>query len=480
MPALEDRTIKCARYFQRSDGFIRFKDPDAMAARIAKLPDGGSMRLAAEDVEGYNIDTIRLLEAKAHESFNTTFNVEYYYYNMPRHLDDASDADAMSHVLARYGCLLESLQLKTERAAAVNFMTSNMPFGYTLVVPGPQPRSSGVAETGLNFLRPFTWQVWVAIIGLWLVTSAAIMFFENKEEYGEFGDRASRRRKGDAQSFAAPSKPKGHKSGLGSHTWANKFAYSSFSSWLTFTTGHFVTPVSAAGRLFTMVVTFVCLGLVAAYTANLATIFTTAALPVQGIGNINDLVARGARLCVKDSKTHTGFFKAVHPEVKLEAIKGEEPEVLDALMRGRCMAGASSNTHMSYFLATNASWWARAAGGGACVFMCVYVCVCVCVGGCERLCWRGLHMPQGLPSNSRCVLCSDRLGARQGVRELGRGAARPTHCPARASTASKLPPHIAVGARSSLWGSRSTLGTTRSRSTSLTASRRPWRRSTCC
>ena len=35
---------------------------------------------------------------------------------------------------------------------------------------------------------------------------------------------------------------------------------------------HFVTPVSAAGRLYTAIFTFVCLGLVASYTANLATV----------------------------------------------------------------------------------------------------------------------------------------------------------------------------------------------------------------
>jgi hypothetical protein len=50
---------------------------------------------------------------------------------------------------------------------------------------------------------------------------------------GEFGDRATRRRRGEAYG----ARPKGHKQGLGSHTWANKFGYSAFSNWLTFTNG---------------------------------------------------------------------------------------------------------------------------------------------------------------------------------------------------------------------------------------------------
>jgi hypothetical protein len=39
-----------------------------------------------------------------------------------------------------------------------------------------------------------------------------------------------------------------------------------------------------------------------------------------------------------------------------QVIKGEEPDVLDAISSGRCLAGVSSNAHMSYYLSTNSSW----------------------------------------------------------------------------------------------------------------------------
>jgi len=106
-----------------------------------------------------------------------------------------------------------------------------------------------------------------------------------------------RRRRG--HTYTETDTGKGYKHGLGSFTWVNKLMYSAFMSWLTFTSQHFIKPVSAAGRLYLMIVCFVWLGLVAAYTANLATIFTTAAIPVQTISYIQDMVAKGAKLCVK-------------------------------------------------------------------------------------------------------------------------------------------------------------------------------------
>jgi hypothetical protein len=50
-------------------------------------------------------------------------------------------------------------QIKTERAAIINYMTSNLPFGYIVVAPGPQPRSTDLADTVFNFLKPFQWEV---------------------------------------------------------------------------------------------------------------------------------------------------------------------------------------------------------------------------------------------------------------------------------------------------------------------------------
>jgi len=102
-----------------------------------------------------------------------------------------SSPEVLQHVASRYDCVLESLQIKTERALLVNFLQPVMPFGYILVAPGPKPRSSDFLETVFNFLKPFTWEVWVLIVSLWAVSSVALLIFENKEEHGEEG-RCSR------------------------------------------------------------------------------------------------------------------------------------------------------------------------------------------------------------------------------------------------------------------------------------------------
>ncbi|GBF99964.1 hypothetical protein Rsub_12657 [Raphidocelis subcapitata] len=360
LPALEGRTLVCARFLDGDDGFVR-NTPEGKD-RIKNAKDGDVLPLSAADIVGYNIDTLNHIAAKARDTYNTSFDFEFVYYKVPKSVigkGEITDPEVLEHVTTKFDCALESLQVKTERAVLVNFMTPNFPFGYTLAGPGPKLREVNLWRTLTNFLRPFTWQVWLTIIGLWLVSAAAILVFENGEEYGAFGDRATRRRLMRGASFSGtlgPRGPKGYKKGLGSHTWANKLGYVGFSTWLAFTSGHFITPVSAAGRIYTMVLCFVFLALVSAYTANLATIFTTAALPVQAISNINDAVAQGARVCIKDSKTHIRFMQTVFPQVKLQITDGEERQVLEAVERGQCSVGVSSNAHFSYFLSTNQSW----------------------------------------------------------------------------------------------------------------------------
>jgi hypothetical protein len=63
--------------------------------------------------------------------------------------------------------------------------------------------------------------------------------------------------------------------------------------------------------------------------------------------------AGACRLLCSTSATHSSLILLRStPQV----VKGEEPDVLDAISSGRCLAGVSSNAHMSYFLSTNTSW----------------------------------------------------------------------------------------------------------------------------
>lgn len=346
MPPLQGRRLRCARFIPDEDGFIRFTE--AALSKIGTVKDGSSMKLQPNDVIGFNVDTLEVLAGKALEQYNTTVTFELYYYKVPSAVlanRTAFSSVVVEHVAGRFDCILESLQIITERAMIVNFMQPNMPFGYILVAPGSQPRRQGLLETVLIFLKPFSWETWLAILAFWSVSSIAVLVFESQEVYGEFGDRARQQRSGLVYGGRAPSK-----------TWLDKLAYSGFKAWLLFLRQTMLMPVSAAGRLYSMALVFICLCLVASYTAKLASIFTTAALPAPGVRSIEELIAIGGRLCVKNSAVHVAFAKNVYPKAKLKAIPGDERDVLDAVYQGHCTAGMSSNVHMAYFLSTNASW----------------------------------------------------------------------------------------------------------------------------
>jgi len=79
---LQNKTIVCARYLNSQDGFVRYASL-AVAARVAKVQDGGALRLYPDDeVIGYDVDVLLWLREKARTQFNTTFNLVFVFYKV--------------------------------------------------------------------------------------------------------------------------------------------------------------------------------------------------------------------------------------------------------------------------------------------------------------------------------------------------------------------------------------------------------------
>uniref|UniRef100_A0A0G4GZX1 Ionotropic glutamate receptor C-terminal domain-containing protein n=1 Tax=Chromera velia CCMP2878 TaxID=1169474 RepID=A0A0G4GZX1_9ALVE len=150
---------------------------------------------------------------------------------------------------------------------------------------------SFTGESVTNAFRPFTFTVWLAVLGMTVVSSFLYLFLEYSMNDEDFEQKQTKRNlllRNPCRAMYL--------------TWRSLFSASAEHS-----------PVGFAGRLMTLGFGFFVLVILSSYTANLASILTTQRTSGR-VNSITDIEENRLTLCVQSATIST--FAALYPRVK--------------------------------------------------------------------------------------------------------------------------------------------------------------------
>jgi hypothetical protein len=185
-------------------------------------------------------------------------------------------------------------------------------------------------ESKLNlwsFLEPFSWQVWLMILGTFIVSGIIYLWMEWIDEDS------------DRQVL-------GHK--------PTEVIY--FSA-LTFIGDNKFQPKTDFARLFITALSFFSLMVGSAYTANLASFLVVQNTPSLQVQTIGEAVQAGFRLCVVAGSAAEGLIVDAYPSAKLFRVDPSEQGeagVFHGVVRGDCKIAVTSVSKWDFFKGNSA------------------------------------------------------------------------------------------------------------------------------
>ena len=298
--------------FAASASAISF-DPGAICAdvNLTNLPDASTMLVGkhlilgeagewppfaqrdsttASGWSGLDVDLVELLAAK--------LSFTYEIVDLPFPDDESWDefflrnmaSDANAHVLLQYWFR------KPNRLAFVDILSTHVDTSTVLVARVQPAQPLPWSELLIKFMRPYTFPLWGALIGLVLVSGAVDYLLERNREGARFG--------------------------------ASIYEYTAGALW-----GGWDAPRSNMSAVYQVVVSFILLVSVAAYTANLAAFLTVSASPEESVKDIKTLVFDEKPACIAADSAMLPVFEAVLPQLHMTLDYGED-DILEELAHG--------------------------------------------------------------------------------------------------------------------------------------------------
>jgi hypothetical protein len=237
---------------------------------------------------------------------------------------------ALNYAFDTWGwdCIVTSVVQTPDKMLSMDFFMPTQ--HYTLAVVAARavvpPISIGVTLGA--WAQPFDKPIWALLAALLLFSSLLMYAFERVAhshddfgpEYIHWTDRVGR--------------------GL----------YRATSNWAA--VGGF-SPVTPAGRVYTMTFAFVMLLMQSAYTANLAAFFTRQAVPAQRVASVDAFATLGVPACVHADPLHHGWLEANYASTQRTAVNGSASDVLEAVRTGRCIGGVAPDAALAYALSSS-------------------------------------------------------------------------------------------------------------------------------
>lgn len=180
--------------------------------------------------------------------------------------------------------------------------------GSLIMVQNVEPVEQKVKMNYLNFLLPFEIEVWLVILGVVIFSSITYQFLEHIGADSEIRERSFRKR-----------------------TMRNLYR-----SFINITGNYAYEPTTLGGKVFGFFFAFWAMLIVAAYTANLATILVVENLPAPTIVDVHDAISQRLRTCVYKGTYANQYLLDAYPGTEPYIVPIESGLLVEALNRGEC------------------------------------------------------------------------------------------------------------------------------------------------
>lgn len=197
----------------------------------------------------------------------------------------------------------------THRRSKLNQLMGFRDADELLVALVPQLVEPTQQERMLTFLAPFTTRLWLLILAICIISGCVLYAVEynskRSEDYAETSNHVQGTLVSIYLAFALFT-------GIGGHA-----------------------PATRGGRVLSIILGFVFVVILAAYTANLAAFLTLAARPVLSVKSVGDLIATKRSACVLDIDGQK--LLSAYPGLKMIKFH-TAPEVMSNMRTGKCSA----------------------------------------------------------------------------------------------------------------------------------------------
>jgi len=180
--------------------------------------------------------------------------------------------------------------------------------GSLIMVRNVEPVEQKVKKNYLNFLLPFEYEVWLVILAVVIFSSVTYQFLEYIGVDSDIKEKSFRK-------------------------WTMRNLYRSF---INITGNYAYEPTTLGGKVFGFFFAFWAMLIVAAYTANLATILVVENLPAPTIVDVHDAISQRLRICVYKGTYANEYLLDAYPGTEPYLVPIESGLLVEALNRGEC------------------------------------------------------------------------------------------------------------------------------------------------
>jgi Ligand-gated ion channel len=259
----------------------------------------------------------------------TQSSAEFYAIALPSALVNASDStfkalwtlDVLGLDVALYGATVTP-----PRMAYLRFTSSYTLYRHTLVAKRATLPVQAMGKRLWLWLRPFSWDMWLALIGLLLCNSAVYMWFEHSTDVSDTSTlhRELRRSRTHAVSHAT------------------------FLSSMSVVGTNNNVPTTMSGRIHQICASFSLWVIMAAYLANLASQLTTRPTPFQRVQGFSTFSYQP--LCVRNNSIQLHFMATEYPNIQLHITGATTASMLQAVADGSCLGGLEDELLLRWLL----------------------------------------------------------------------------------------------------------------------------------
>ena len=224
-----------------------------------------------------------------------------------------------------WDCILSGVVQTPDKLSALGFFMPTHPYTLAVVAHRADVPKVTIGNVLGAWALPFDKPVWGMLAAIILLSGTCMYMFERKaHSYDDFGPEYVH--------------------------WTDRWArgmYRATSNWTA--VGSF-TPVTPAGRVYSMTFAFVMLLMQSAYTANLAAFFTRQAVPYQAVSSLDAFSTLNASVCVDASDQSFSDWLSSNYAVTAQQMIPTTTQLVAAVASGQCIGGFSTDAALGYAL----------------------------------------------------------------------------------------------------------------------------------
>ena len=234
---------------------------------------------------------------------------------------------ALQYAFATWGwdCILSGVVQTPDKFSVLDFFMPTHPYTLAVVAPRADIPKVTIENVLGAWALPFDKPVWAMLAAIIILSGSCMYLFERKaHSYDDFGPEYMH--------------------------WTDRVmrgVYRATSNWTA--VGSF-TPVTPAGRVYSMTFAFVMLLMQSAYTANLAAFFTRQAVPLQRVSSLDAFATLGLPVCLDASDASFANWLSTNYAVTTQQPYPNAAQLVAAVASGECAGGFSSDSAVGFAL----------------------------------------------------------------------------------------------------------------------------------